>query len=205
MTRVLPLVGIVFGWFFVSTLLFILTLGLFYQTTHTKKLDVLLKNLSGDLKPSLQLYSSSRPATFDLVTAITTGDARGVLLERFLSRSRSPMVGLGEYYVKIADKYSLDYRLLPSIAQKESGLGRVIPVGSYNAWGWAVFTGQNSGAAFDSWEHAIETVAKGIKKDYVDRGLKSVEEIMSRYTPSSDGSWAQDVSFTMDQIESGNY
>ncbi len=205
MTRVLPLVGIVFGWFFISTLLFILTLGLFYQTTQTKKLDVLLRNLSSDLKPTLQLYSSSRPATFDLVTAVTTGDARAVLLERFLSRNKSPMVGLGEHYVKIADKYSLDYRLLPAIAQKESGLGRVIPTGSYNAWGWAVFTGKNSGAAFDSWEHAIETVAKGIKKDYVDRGLKSVEQIMSRYTPSSDGSWAADVSFTMDQIESGNY
>lgn len=105
--------------------------------------------------------------------------------------------------VTAADKYDLDYRLLPAIAMKESGLGKVIPKNSYNAWGWAIFTGKNSGAAFSGWEEAVDTVARGIKKNYVDKGLTSPEAIMAKYTPSSDGSWAADVIFTMNQIEKG--
>src|SRR3989344_8454798 len=97
--RVLPLVGIIFGWFFASFFLLILTVGLFYQATHTKKLDVLVRNISADLNPNYQIYSSNRPAAFDLITAITKGDARAVLLDRFLSRQRSPMSGLGEQFV----------------------------------------------------------------------------------------------------------
>lgn len=203
--RILPLVGIIFGWFFASFFLLILTISLFYQATHTQKLDVLVRNISGDITGGYQIYSASRPAAVDLITAITKGDARAVLLDRFLARQKSPMSGMGESFVKIADKYNLDYRLLPAIAQKESGLGRVIPKGSYNAWGWAIYTGQNSGAEFDSWPHAIETVAKGIKANYLDKGLLSPEEIMTKYTPNSDGSWAADVTFTMDQIESGSF
>jgi hypothetical protein len=202
--RILPLVGILFGWFFASFFLLIFTIGLFYQATHTQKLDVLVRDLTSDLRPNYQIYSAERPAAVDLITAITKGDARAVLLDRFLQRQRSPMAGMGEHFVKMADKYNMDYRLLPAIAQKESGLGRVIPKGSYNAWGWAIYTGKNSGAEFDSWAHAIETVARGIKASYIDKGLVSPEQIMTKYTPSSDGSWAEDVIFTMNQIETGS-
>lgn len=114
------------------------------------------------------------------------------------------MQGLGDYFVKIADQYGLDWRLVPAIAQKESGMGKAIPKGSYNAWGWAIFTGKNSGAEFDNWQHGIETVTRGLKNSYLNQGLDTPEKIMTKYTPSSDGSWAADVRFTMDQIASGS-
>jgi hypothetical protein len=204
MIRVLPFIGIVFGWFFASTFLLLITVSLFYQVGQTEKLDSLVRDISTEIGANNQIYNPERPATMDLITAITSGDARAVLVDRYLRKYRSPMAGAGEHFVRIADKYDLDYRLLPAIAQKESGLGRVIPNGSYNAWGWAIYSGKNSGAEFDSWEHAIETVARGMKANYIDKGLKTPTEIMTKYTPSSDGSWAEDVLFTMNQIETGS-
>lgn len=132
---------------------------------------------------------------------ITSGDARPHLIEKFLRQYKSPISGHGAYFVEMADKYGVDWKLVAAIAFQESNLGKRIPSGSFNAWGWAVYTGQNSGAAFDSWPHAIETVTRGIARDYYGRGLKTPEQIMTRYTPNSNGSWAEAINFAMEEIE----
>ena len=48
---------------------------------------------------------------------------------------------------------------------------------------------------FSSYEEAIETVAAGIKRNYVDTGLITPEDVMKKYTPSSNGSWANAVTY----------
>jgi hypothetical protein len=152
------------------------------------------------LKSPIDTYHSEGKAKVVIASSIERNDGRSVIVDNFLSRHRSPMQGMGSTFVFVADKYGIDWKLLPAIAFQESNLGKKIPKNSYNAWGWAVYTGANSGAAFDSWESAIETVARGIKEKYITQGLTTPEAIMTKYTPSSDGSWAYAVRFAMEEM-----
>lgn len=132
---------------------------------------------------------------------ISSGDARPHLVEKFLRQYNSPIAGHGAFFVEMADKYGIDWKLVAAIAFQESNLGKRIPSGSFNAWGWAVYTGKTSGATFDSWPNAIESVTRGLARDYYGRGLKTPEQIMTRYTPNSNGSWAEAINFAMEDIE----
>ena len=55
--------------------------------------------------------------------------------------------------------------------------------------------------SFSSWEEGIEKVGTGLRDGYFNKNLTTIEEIMRYFTPRSDGSWARDVSFIMEQIE----
>lgn len=144
-------------------------------------------------------YYAAQQDTKDSLASIGKSDSRPVIVNNFLSKHNSPMQGLGNVFVSVADKYGIDYRLLPAIAFQESTLGKKIPKNSHNAWGWAIYTGTSSGAKFHDWQYAIETVAKGLKTDYIDRGLATPEAIMTRYT-DSDGSWAFGVNFAINEM-----
>jgi len=54
---------------------------------------------------------------------------------------------------------------------------------------------------FDSYDDAIETVAKGIKENYINEGLVTASAIMEKYTPSSKGSWQHGVNTFMKALE----
>ncbi|MGB3020277.1 MAG: hypothetical protein WBB58_03635 [Microgenomates group bacterium] len=134
------------------------------------------------------------------VTAeIKLGDARVANLKRFFRKYNSPLYDDAEFIVTTADKYEFDYRLLPAIAMQESGLCRVIPNNSYNCWGWGIYG--STVTRFDSYQDAIKTVSKGIKTYYIDKGLTTTEQIMAKYTPSSNGSWANGVNTFIRALE----
>jgi hypothetical protein len=192
---------IIFTWFIVSFVILGTSFVLHSKISETKKINVLVKSVFSKAYSPDGIYAAAPPAIGDVVTAISSGDARAVLLDRFLSKHKSPMSGLGTHFVEVADKYGLDYRLLPAVAFQESNLGKKIPKGSHNAWGWAIYTGKNSGATFENWKEAIEKVGRGLKRDYLDQGLKTPRQIMTKYTPNSNGSWADGVEFAMAEIE----
>jgi hypothetical protein len=54
---------------------------------------------------------------------------------------------------------------------------------------------------FNSYSDAIETVSKGLKNNYIDEGLVTPDEIMTKYTPSSNGSWAHGVNEFMSEMK----
>jgi hypothetical protein len=130
--------------------------------------------------------------------AVLGADARPLIVERFLERYRSPMTGLGGEFVAAADRHRLPYGLLPAIGFCEGGLGRAIPPNSFNTWGWGIYG--NLVTRFSSWQEGIETVAQGIRRDYFDQGLDSPEEMMSRYTPPSKGTWAFCINKYMQEL-----
>ncbi len=130
---------------------------------------------------------------------ISLVDARAANLQRYLRRLNSPLYDHAELIVQVSDEYNLDYRLLVAIAGQESTFGRYIPENSYNAWGWGIYGDQV--LRFDSWEEGIRTVAAGLKKNYVDRGLITPGDIMKVYTPSSNGSWANAIRHFFQRIE----
>lgn len=118
-------------------------------------------------------------------------DERVANLRSFFRKHNSPLYEYADVIVAVSDKYGFDYRLLPAIAMQESGLCRVIPPGSHNCWGWDIYGGKVT--RFASFPEAVEAVGQGIRKNYLDRGLLTATQIMEKYTPSSNGSWARAV------------
>lgn len=147
-------------------------------------------------------YNLSQGEVKGLSTVYETDDARPEIIAKFLARHDSPLVPHTEYaqkIVDISDKYNIDYRLLPAIAMQESNICKKIPSNSYNCLGFGITS--KGTLRFSSYEEAFETAAKSLKKNYIDRGLTTPEKIMSKYTPSSNGSWANSVNQWIAEME----
>jgi hypothetical protein len=130
---------------------------------------------------------------------VVPDDARATIIRNYLEKENSPLAPYSDLIVEVSDKYGLDYRLLPAIAQKESGLCRVIPEGSHNCWGWGIHS--KGTLMFDSYPEALETVAKGLRENYIDKGYVTAEQIMKKYAHPDSTTWANGVNFYMDQLE----
>lgn len=129
----------------------------------------------------------------------TVRDRRVAVLKAFFRKYDSPLYDHADFIVKVSDEYGLDYRLIPAISMQESTACKFIPHNSYNCWGWGIYG--NKITRFNSYPEAIETIAKGLKKNYIDKGLTSPEQIMAKYTPSSNGSWARGVGHVLGVLE----
>ena len=117
-----------------------------------------------------------------------------IAIETVLKRYGSPMSDEADSFVKTCAKYQLDCYLLPSIAGLESTFGKFIWPNSYNAFGWA-----RGFMMFDSWEQGIDTVGKGLRKGYLNKGALTVEDIGPIYSESP--TWAVRVNFFINQFE----
>ncbi len=126
-------------------------------------------------------------------------DTRAIRLKKFLQSWGSPMADDADTFVEVADMYGLDWRLVAAIAGTESTFGVHIPPGSYNAWGWGIPTGSQSGIGFDSWAHGITTVSEGLRKNYINKGAADLDAIGRKYAASP--VWATHVRFFIDKID----
>jgi len=166
-------------------------------------LSLLDKNSSSQsaVQASPQLYAALPQTIGKVLGTFETDDARPIIIKKYLEKYQSPMAPYADLIVETSDKYGLDWRLLVAIAQQESNLGKKAPSNSYNAWGWGIHS--RGTLLFSGWEQGIETVAKGIKEKYIDKGYTTPEEIMSKYTPLSSGSWAFGVNQFIQELETG--
>ncbi len=131
---------------------------------------------------------------------ITTEEGRVEMVRQFLAKYKSPLEPHARLIVETADKYRLDFRLIPAISMQESGACRRIPKDSHNCWGFGIYGGKIT--KFSNFPEAIETVTKTLATKYRKKGLVTPEEIMSMYTPSSpNGSWAKGVTHFMEQLQ----
>jgi hypothetical protein len=114
-------------------------------------------------------------------------------LERRLKGT--PLQGQGRTFWQAGRRYRVDPRLLVAIAGAESSFGKH-QSGARNPFGWG------PGIDFPSYEAAIETVAKGLRENYLNQGLKTIAQIGSKYAPAGAGNdptnlnshWTQNVS-----------
>lgn len=151
-------------------------------------------------KSGTRVLASSDSTNFPSVsTTIVLEDGRAEILRRYFYSVDSELESYSSYLVNTADKYGLDYRLLPAIAIKESGACRIIPPGGHNCWGWGIHSAGTLG--FDSYEEAIETVAKGLKDKYIDLGYITPDQIMTKYAHPDSTTWGPDVSIYMAALE----
>ena len=199
--KILIVSTILFFWFVISLSVISVSFLINPQNSSLKALDFLIASSSRNI-----LSSPTNIGAFgDVLAAVKGGDVRPVLIERFLARYNSPMIGMGEEFVSAADKNSLDWRLLPALAFQESNLGKKIPKGSYNPFGWTVYSGKNSGTYFDNWEQAINIVAARMKTNYIDQGFSTPETIVIRYTSSNNPTWVFAVRSAMEEISGTAY
>ena len=150
--------------------------------------------------PQSQFAFSNAPINQAKVSgSASLADGRAANLKAFFRKYNSPLYDYAELIVQVSDQYQFDYRLLPAIAMQESNLCRVIPDDSHNCWGWGIYG--STVMKFDSYDEAIQTIAKGIRKDYIDKGLITASSIMRKYTPPSQGSWAHGVNTFLKALE----
>lgn len=188
--------------FLFSPITLFLSLVSLERASQTKSLNLLMVNQMGEVlgaKSPLELYSAVPMAVSSLNQAISTGDARPIIIKNYLAKHKSPMTPYADLVFQASEKYQLDYRLIVAIAQCESNLCKKIPEGSYNCWGF-----ENGETKFRSWEHALDRVGKTLKEGYIDQGLATPEEIMPKYAPPSiekGGPWAKCVNQFLEELE----
>lgn len=183
------------GAFFTATpiVLFISVLFLMYSSYN--KSD---KNAVLGAKNNSVAFAALPTADMSLEDQIAVKDSRVENLRGFFTTHKSPLEPYSEAFIEKAEKYDLDFRLLPAIAMQESNLCKKAPKDSYNCWGFGMY-GKNK-VTFSNFEEAIESVSKTLSENYKSIGLVTPEQIMTKYTPSNQGDWAKSVNYFMGQL-----
>ena len=185
---------------FFGLTVFVLLGSSFYLLSHSETAKILKEKIE---KPVYTIFNSQPPVLGTSDAQIAGADGRAAIIQQYLARHRSPLAPYAQKMVDEAEKHGLDWRLLPAIAGQESTFCRTIPDNSHNCWGWAIHESYTK--KFDTWQGAIEVVAKGLKENYIDKGLVTPEQIMTRYCPRSiteaGGSWAKAVEYFIWELE----
>ncbi len=140
---------------------------------------------------------SSATLAISTVSAQQVVDYRGQALKSYLEIKNSPLADEADYIIQEADKYKLDWKLIPSIAGLESGYCLEIPVSSYNCYGYGIY-GDNV-RYFNSWDDGIATVSAALRNDYIDKGAITVDQIGRIYAASP--TWAVRVEANMKDLQ----
>lgn len=123
-------------------------------------------------------------------------DPRAKILSKYLAKYNSPMQYYAQDFIDASQTYGLDWKLLPAIAGVESTFGKRIP-GGFNAYGWGVYGTQ--AIYFSSWRDGMFTIAKGLRENYLNKGLTDPYSINRIYAASP--TWGARVSYFMNDLE----
>lgn len=182
--------------YFLFTPIFTLSL-IFYQLSIYHQNSRASARVLGAQKSSVE-YKAIPQTLVGMKIELSSREARVEALKEFFARYKSPLLEHTESIVEKADKYRLDYRLLPAIAMQESTLCLKAPKETNNCWGFGIYGKKVT--AFDNLEQAIEIVSKTLAEKYHAQGLSDPYEIMTKYAPSNSGEWAENVSYVMTRI-----
>lgn len=189
-----------FAWFFLSAGIIIAGAARALYLINPPPIPVADTNLENTVKIS-SAQASAPKITDEVVGEGEIADARVILVQNFLERHNSPLAeedNFGQILVDLADEYDVDFRLLPAISMQESNLCKVTPPGSYNCLGLGVH--ERGTWHFESYEANFAAAVKILKNNYIDQGLTTPVEIMGKYTPKSNGSWANSVNQWMAEM-----
>lgn len=130
-------------------------------------------------------------------------DVPYLTIKDYLTSHKSPMADSAEALVNIARQNELDPYLLVAIAQCESNLGKKMPINCHNPFGWGIHS--EGTLCFETWEKGYQKVAQGLREKYLQKGLNSIEEIMTKYNYDSwqdrEGSWAKCVTKFVNDLQ----
>ena len=189
--------SLVFSYFIITPAIIFLALifTLFIDYQHGPKATMF------PVTPQSTAYAAL-PATDNsnnIQITISTADGRVEIIRQFLAEYHSPLEPYATDIVAASDAYKIDYRLIPAIAMQESHVCKIIPTDSYNCYGYGIYT--NHVTRFPNYQTGIWQVAKTLGTKYKDQGLTTPTEIMTHWTPSSNGSWAHGVQTFMNKLQ----
>ncbi len=146
-------------------------------------------------KTTLAAEVSHPSAQLAALPAVTNNsfDTRVRALRNVLTRHNSPLVDQAGFYVKYANLYGVDWKLLPAISGLESSFGVYLMPESFNAYGWG-----GGHIYFESWEDGIHTINKALRENYMNRGATDVWSIGPIYAESP--TWSVRVNSIMNEI-----
>jgi len=191
-------------WFPATIICLVVTISIYSNIQITKTFPTLVRQEIADFKNRPITFAALPRVAFEIKTALAKEDARPIVINQYLLRYDSPMTGMGDYIVKVSDRFELDPYLVVAIAQQESNLGKLMPLNCHNAWGWGIHS--EGTLCFDSWNEGINTFVSGLAEKYLSYGLRTPEEIMTKYNATSPGgAWAKGVNQFLEELQSGNW
>jgi hypothetical protein len=117
-------------------------------------------------------------------------DPRLESLQRFFQKTECPVLDYSREFLEAADRYHLDWRLLPSISYVESTGGKAAL--HNNLFGW-----DSGRAEFSSFKASIFEVGYQLANSWLYRH-KTTDAILATYNPNAD--YGQKVTWVMRQI-----
>mgnify|MGYP003421544660 CR=1 FL=1 len=111
--------------------------------------------------PSVSLASHISSLGTDSVTKVEVSvedlrKEKALMIDTYFKERSMPLYGTGMTFVLVAEKYGLDWRLLPAIGIRESSGGKAAC--GYNPFGWGSCKLHN----FGSYDQAIEALGKNL-------------------------------------------
>lgn len=144
-------------------------------------------------------YAALPPSDVTFSAVINEEASQTEIVRQFMEKHNSPMEPYAPDLIAAAERYELDFRLLPAIAMQESNLCKKIPEGSNNCWGWGIYGGKVT--KFSNYPEAIETISKTLATKYRSKGLVTPHEVGRLYNPSNTNNWAESVTHFMNEME----
>lgn len=113
-------------------------------------------------------------------------DYRVVALGKLFESYQCPLLPYVDDFIAAADKYNIDYRLLPAISIKESTCGKHYPINTNNPFGWhpiRTAKGEISVLKFESLPIAIDFITGQLANNspYVN---KTIYQKLKTYCPT---------------------
>lgn len=182
------------GFFFGTPLFLFLTLSYLLHITA-------LKNSGQVLSESTQgiAYAALPPSENTIENTIIEEDSKVEIVRQFLAKYNSPLEPYAPDIIAAAERYDIDFRLLPAIAMQESILCKRVIKDSFNCWGWGIYGGKVT--KFSNYPEGIETITKTLSTKYRDKGLVTPFEIAKLYNPRNTNNWAENVTHFMSELK----
>lgn len=113
---------------------------------------------------------------------------------------KGKLAGQSALFVRAANKYKINPKLLIAISYWETGNGKF--VWNNNVFGTMRKTRKGYKLkTFDSVQKSIEYTARSLSQNYFMRGRRTVEDIASKYCPEKSGKWAAGVNSIIKKLK----
>lgn len=132
-------------------------------------------------------------------TPVRAFDEREIKMNLVLQEYRSPMVGLEQELIQLAESHGLDWTLLAAIAGTESSFGKRMPRDCINPYGWGIYAGNR--LCFESFVEAAGEVSQGLSERYDTSTLTSIAKTYNKVSTSS---WQAHTQFFINKIKNTN-
>ena len=145
-------------------------------------------------------YVSGKQQLYSSASQYKSPDKRVVTLQNYLSAKKSPLASVSNAFIRIADKYGLDWKLLPAIAGVESGFEKAGNLNDFNPFG--IFCGKSL-CSFKNYNEAITYAGKliGTSNYYSKfRETKSIQELAVHYN-NGEKAWIDSMNYFIDKLD----